>query len=57
MNLKICDLCNGCVYSNEYEIRNGEIICILCIEEEAEENEKKNEIPNRPVGNLRSTSR
>ena len=57
MNLKICDLCNGCVYSNEYEIRNGEIICILCIEEEAEENEKKNEIPNRPVGNLRSVSR
>ena len=57
MNLKICDLCNGCIYNNECEVRNGEIICILCIEEETEENAKQNEISNRPVGNLRSASR
>jgi len=47
-NVKICDYCDTCFFTDEYEIRNGEIICVLCIDEEGEEEEnklKKNERP------------
>tara|TARA_R110001583_G_scaffold66962_1_gene191900 strand:+ start:60 stop:221 length:162 start_codon:yes stop_codon:yes gene_type:complete len=46
-NIKICDYCDTCFFTDEYEIRNGEIICVLCMDEENEEEEeskpKKNE--------------
>ncbi len=52
ISVKICDFCDTCVYENEYEIRNGEVMCIICIEE-AEENE----ISNRSMGDVRSMER
>ena len=46
-NVKICDYCDTCFFTNEYEIRNGEIICVLCMDEENDDEEesklKKNE--------------
>jgi hypothetical protein len=49
ISVKICDFCETCVYENEYEIRNGEVMCIMCIEESEE-----NEISNRSMGDIRS---
>jgi hypothetical protein len=34
------------VYTGEYEIRDNEIICVMCIREE-EEQQEENEIPHR----------
>ena len=34
ISVKICDFCDTCVYEGEYEIRNREVKCIMCIEEE-----------------------
>ena len=45
-SVKVCDMCHTCVYTGEYEIRDDEIICIMCIREE-EEQQEENEIPHR----------
>ena len=46
-NVKICDYCNTCFFTDDYEMRNGEIICVLCMDEENDDEEesklKKNE--------------
>ena len=33
ISVKICDFCDTCVYEGEYEIRNNEVVCVMCIEE------------------------
>ena len=33
ISVKICDFCETCVYKGEYEIRNNEVMCVMCIEE------------------------
>jgi hypothetical protein len=45
-SVKVCDMCQTCVYTGEYEIRDNEIICVMCIREE-EEQQEENEIPHR----------
>ncbi len=52
-SVKVCDFCQTCVYTGEYEIRNDDIICIMCIREE-EEQQEENEISNRLMGDIRS---
>ena len=52
ISVKICNYCDTCVYEGEYEIRNKEIMCVMCIEEAAE-----NEISNRSMGDIRSMER
>ena len=47
ISVKICDFCDTCVYEGEYEIRNNEVMCVMCIEEIED-----NEVSNRPVGNI-----
>ena len=42
ISLKICDLCDTCVYDGEYKLIEGDIICFMC-EEEAEEMDEKKE--------------
>jgi formylmethanofuran dehydrogenase subunit E len=33
-NVKYCDYCDTCVYEEEYEIREGQIVCGMCLREE-----------------------
>ena len=40
-NVKVCDYCAIWIYEGEYEIRNGEIICFLCVREEEENDEEQ----------------
>ena len=51
--VKVCDLCDTCIFAGEYEIRDNEIICVICIREE-EEQWEENEISSRSMGNVRS---
>jgi len=53
ISVKICDFCDTCVYEGEYEIRNREVKCIMCIEEERE----NDEVSSRSVGDIRSMER
>ena len=55
ISIKICDLCDSCVYEGEYEIRDDDVICIMCIEEEEER--QQDEISSRSMGDLRSLQR
>jgi len=50
--VKVCDLCDTCIFAGEYEIRDNQIICILCISEE-EEQQQENEVSRRSVGDIR----
>ena len=50
LSIKICDLCDTCVYHGEYQIIEDEIICVMCIEEE----EGEDEISGRRMGDVRS---
>jgi formylmethanofuran dehydrogenase subunit E len=34
MNIRICDLCHACVYSDECERRGDDIVCQMCLDEE-----------------------
>ena len=54
ISLKICDICDTCVYTSEYEIINGDVVCFLCIEEEEEK--KDNEIQSGRMGDIQSPS-
>jgi|TARA_A100001391_G_C4929350_1_gene241332 formylmethanofuran dehydrogenase subunit E len=49
ISIKICDLCDTCVYSGEYEIVDEDVICVMCLEEEQEEG-AEDEISSRSVG-------
>tara|TARA_B100000676_G_scaffold273554_1_gene292341 strand:+ start:511 stop:672 length:162 start_codon:yes stop_codon:yes gene_type:complete len=49
ISIKICDLCDTCVYSGEYEIIDEDVICVMCLEEE-QEKETEDEISSRSVG-------
>lgn len=43
ISVKICDMCDTCVYGGEYEIIDGDVVCVICqdeIEEEKEEYEE-----------------
>ena len=42
ISMKICDLCNTCVYDGEYKLIEDDIICFMC-EEEAQELEEEQE--------------
>ena len=53
-SIKVCDICQTCVYTGEYEIINDDIICVMCIEEDEEK--KENEISDRRMGDLRYVS-
>ena len=54
ISVKICDWCDTCVYENEYEIVDGDIMCVMCIEETDEKKEKNSEISSRSMGNIQS---
>ncbi len=49
ISIKICDLCDTCVYGGEYEIIDEDVICVMCLEEE-QEKETEDEISSRSVG-------
>ena len=49
ISVKICDWCDTCVYENEYEIIDGDIMCIMCIDEREDKN---SEVSSRSVGDI-----
>ena len=51
ISVKICDMCDTCVYTDEYEIINGDIICFMCTEENTEE-ELEDEIQSGRMGDI-----
>ena len=43
MNIRVCDFCHACVYSDECEKRGDDVVCHMCINEEeidSSDNEK-----------------
>jgi formylmethanofuran dehydrogenase subunit E len=44
-SIKVCDFCDTCVYEGEYVIREGEVVCFMCIRDE-EDSEIEIEPPN-----------
>jgi len=40
ISMKICDMCDTCVYKGEYKIIEGDIICFMCEYEKQEETEE-----------------
>ena len=54
ISVKICDWCDTCVYESEYEIIDGYITCVMCIEEKEEKEGRDSEISSRPVGDIQS---
>ena len=45
-SIKVCDTCQTCVYTGEYEIRNDEIVCVMCIQEEEEQKDEDSTVAN-----------
>jgi len=55
ISIKICDLCDTCVYGNEYEMVDDDVICIMCLDEQKDKEE--DEISDRRMGDIQPIPR
>ena len=55
ISIKICDLCDTCVYGNEYEMVDDDMICSMCLDEQKDKEE--DEISDRRMGDIQPIPR
>lgn len=48
-SIKVCDFCDTCIYEGEYEIRDGQVVCVMCIRDEEDDTK---EISDGRMGDL-----